>query len=116
MFVVNDYISENVRRNDQFALVPSTDSHGRVIYLAKHGEYCIARLSSSSKIVMKANAEHLACPPCLSGVFVSDILVWTFEDSQRYDLEHHTNFSDDWCDAAMSRGFVYVVDFAGYAR
>lgn len=55
-------------------------------------------------------------PPQLSGVFVSDILVWTYEDTIRYDKEHGTDFAKNWCPKAKGQGFVYVVDFAGYAK
>jgi hypothetical protein len=50
-------------------------------------------------------------------MFVSDILVWTYEDSMRYDREHGTDFSQkQWCPMAKKQGYVYVVDFAGHAK
>ena len=58
--------------------------------------------------------------PTLTGVFVSDILVWTYEDTRAYDQAHAgdpnpPHFAEMWTDQARSKGYVYVVDFAGYA-
>ena len=83
----------------------------------KHQDHHVSFLSAGSRIVREVSRNYQGQnPPLLSGVFVSDILVWTYEDSMRYDREHGTNFSQNWCQRAQEQGFVYVVDFAGYAR
>ena len=40
---------------------------------------------------------------CLTGLFVSDIFAWEYQDSVRYDSEHQTNYSTRWIQRAKSK-------------
>ena len=116
-FAQNAYVSEQLSRNEPLLLEPRVSNTGQIRYVVKHQAQRVAYLSSASRIVRSVNNEYAGLvAPTLSGVFVSDILVWTYDDSLRYDNEHGTNFSERWCDEAKRLGFVYVVDFAGYAQ
>lgn len=115
-FAQNAYVSEQLSRNEPLLLEPRVSNTGQIRYVVKHQAQRVVYLSSASRIVRSVNNEYAGIvAPTLSGVFVSDILVWTYEDSERYDREHGTNFSQNWCQMAKEQGFVYVVDFAGYA-
>ena len=54
--------------------------------------------------------------PNLSGIFVSEVYVWTWEDTLKYDELHDTNFQKFWGEPARRKGYIYIVDFAGYAK
>ncbi len=113
----NAYVSEHLSRNDPLTLAPYVNGAGQIRCWVKHQDYRVASLSAGSRIVREISRNYQGQDlPLLSGVFVSDILVWTYEDSERYDREHGTNFSQNWCPEAIAQGFVYVVDFAGYAH
>lgn len=117
VFGQNAYVSEHLSRNDPLTLAPRVNDAGQIRYRVKHQDHHVSFLSAGSRIVREVSRNYQGQnPPMLSGVFVSDILVWTYEDSMRYDREHGTNFSQNWCQRAQEQGFVYVVDFAGYAR
>jgi ATP-dependent DNA helicase RecQ len=45
---------------------------------------------------------------------VNEVVVWTYDDTCKFDSENGTNFARDWCPEAMKKGFIYLVDFAGY--
>ena len=98
-------------------LVPCVEPTGQTRYLVTYQGHSVSCLAVGSKIIKEVGVDYHGKPlPALSGVFVSDILVWTYEDTIRYDKEHGKNFSKNWCPEAKEQGFVYVVDFAGYAR
>ena len=118
-FCENQYIADNVKRNDSIVLSPCKNRKGNRSYRIVHenGNREIGYLSSSSEIVQAVAREVGAGQwPTLYGCFVNDIFVWTYEDSRRYDREHGKNYSDSWCNEAKDQGFVCVVDFAGYAK
>ena len=50
----------------------------------------------------------------LNGFYVSDICVWTYEETVKADDIHGTNFAENWCKKAKEIGYVYVVQIAGF--
>ncbi|CAA6824818.1 MAG: ATP-dependent DNA helicase RecQ [uncultured Sulfurovum sp.] len=50
----------------------------------------------------------------LSGLIVSEVVIYTYKDSLDYDNRNQTNYTSKWCPAAINKGYVYLVDFAGY--
>ena len=116
-FGQNAYVSEHLSRNDPLTLAPHVKIEGQTRYLVMHQGHSVSCLAAGSRITREVDRDYYGqAAPTLSGVFVSDILVWTYEDTIRYDKEHGKNFSKNWCPKAKEQGFVYVVDFAGYAR
>ncbi len=115
-FNQNSYVSENLSRNEPLSLEPRINMAGRVRYVVMHHGQVVAYLAAGSKIVENVCREYQnRTKPMLSGVFVSDILVWTYEDTLAYDRAHGSNFAVMWTAQARAQGYVYVVDFAGYA-
>jgi superfamily I DNA/RNA helicase len=53
----------------------------------------------------------------LSGLAVSGISYYTYNDSQQYDEKHRTDYTlKNWRQSAIARGHIYLVDFAGYYK
>jgi superfamily I DNA/RNA helicase len=50
----------------------------------------------------------------LEGLVVSHVSYYTLADSLAYDTKHGTDFTDKWGTTARMRGYIYLVDFAGY--
>jgi RecQ family ATP-dependent DNA helicase len=50
----------------------------------------------------------------VSGFVVNEVVVWTFEETCKYDIENNTAFARDWCQDAINKGYIYLVDFAGF--
>ncbi len=50
----------------------------------------------------------------VSGFVVNEVVVWTYEDTCKFDSENNTNFAKDWCPEARNQGYIYLVDFAGF--
>ena len=76
-------------------------------------------LSWKSKVLKQIKSKEIndgVLTGQLSGLFVNEVFVWTKEDTERYDNENNTSFLGYWSDDAISKGFIYVVDFAGYAK
>lgn len=127
-FARNDYIDSSVSKNDKLSLTGYTkDSegyYGRVwktsSYYLKHNGETVGHLSKSSGIVRAVNAQlnnnELNYAPSLSGLFVNEVYVWTYEETRKYDEEHETDFSKNWSEQAKNKGYIYIVDFAGYAK
>lgn len=51
-----------------------------------------------------------------TGVFVENIVRYTAEECQKYDKKNDTNFYDSWGQVAKARGYIYLVNFYGYAQ
>lgn len=120
-FGQNAYVSEQLSRNDPLTLVPRVNNAGQVRYQVTHQGHSVSCLAAGSRIARGVGMDYYGQPyPTLTGVFVSDILVWTYEDTRAYDQAHAgdpnpPHFAEMWTDQARSKGYVYVVDFAGYA-
>lgn len=71
----------------------------------------IGQLSSNSSIRRQMEKEDINH---LTGLFVSDIFAWEYQDSERYDSQHQTNYSARWIQRAKDQGFVYIVQIAGF--
>ena len=53
----------------------------------------------------------------LMGLAVSGISFYTYNDSQQYDEKHNTDYTlKNWRQNAVTRGHIYLVDFAGYYK
>ena len=60
----------------------------------------------------------------MRGFFVSDVSIWSWEDTLKADesarakaIAQHREyrpFANDWCQAARERGYIYVVQIAGF--
>ena len=83
-------------------------------YQIKHNGTVIGQLSKNSEILRKAKNDMGL--PILSGIFVSEVYVWTLEDTLKYDADNNTDFIKYWGESAKKKGYVYIVDFAGYAK
>ena len=103
----NDTIANTVKKDDE--VIVSLDNNGKCFIL--HDKNYVGRLSGASDIARHANANGIQT---LRGFFVSDVSVWTLDDTIKSDQTHGTNFADDWCPAARERGYIYVVQIAGY--
>ena len=106
-FAKNQIIAARVKKDDEVIIV--ADNYGR--YFIQHGQDVVARLSSVSEIARQANLYGIRR---LRGFFVSDVSVWTYEDTLKSDEANGTNFAKDWCQEARNLGYIYVVQIAGF--
>ncbi len=51
-----------------------------------------------------------------SGIAVTDVVRYTYEDSIEYDEEEGSDFTKQWSECFEELGYTYLVDFAGFAR
>ena len=100
-------IASSVKKDDEVILV--ANNYGS--YFIQHGQEYVGRLSSKSEIARKAHSNGIKK---LKGFFVSDISVWTYKDALKHDEVHETNFAKEWCQDARDRGYIYVVQIAGF--
>jgi len=108
---VNEYIRENINSGDFVNVVRRTirnnDNPFTIHELFKEGSNrAIGRLSRDAGQLL----EHQAC----RGYVVNEIVVWEFDDTERFDKDNGTDYSNNWCQNARDHGYVYLVDFAGY--
>lgn len=117
-FGCNNYIEREISKNDILTLVPTNND--KRSYNLCHNGYVVGRLSRKSKILNKVveqtNQNGNSALPILKGLFVSEVYVWTWNDTVKFDEENATDFKKYWCDSAKQKGFIYIVDFAGYAK
>ena len=105
----NDYIVNNVKKEDEVQLI---EYNGK--YYIYHDTKYIGRLSGNSDIVRTALTNKVKR---LRGYFVSDICVWTYEETKRADQTNNTTFSNLWCeDAKNKKKYIYVVQIAGFGE
>lgn len=108
---VNNYINTSVKSGDfvfvRRRVVPYNGNHFVVHELLKENTTRpIGELASNANIVR----DHQT----VSGFVVNEVVVWTYEDTCKFDLENGTNFARDWCQEARNLGYIYLVDFAGF--
>jgi ATP-dependent DNA helicase RecQ len=86
-----------------------------------HDGTCIAELAWGKKNEPKAarrlqnhfgGRENMEA----SGMAVTDVVRYTYEDSKEYDEENDTDFTKQWSGGFEQVGCTYLVDFAGFAR
>lgn len=111
----NSYVERYLAKNEPLTLEPHRNGDK---YQIKHNGTVIGQLSKNSEIFRKAmmNKQNGMELPILSGIFVSEVYVWTLEDTLKYDADNNTDFIKYWGESAKKKGYVYIVDFAGYAK
>lgn len=106
-FQFNEYIANTVRKDDEIQLVEYNSN-----YFILHGTKYIGRLSGNSDIVRNARTNQIRK---LRGFHVSDICIWSYEDSKKYDDAHGTDFTNRfWCQDAIQQGYIYIVQISGF--
>lgn len=106
-FSRNDIIANSVKKDDE--VIVSVDNYGK--YYILHGKNYVGKLSGASDIARQANANGIRT---LRGFFVSDVSVWTLDDTIKSDQANGTKFADGWCPEARERGYIYIVQIAGF--
>ena len=104
----NTYILNNIRKDDA-VIVRKIDNE---IFI-EHNKKIIGRLSSTSNIVRQMNSNNISI---LEGFFVSDICIWTYQDTINTDNNKKTDFQRNWGNSAIQNGYVSIVQIAGYGR
>jgi ATP-dependent DNA helicase RecQ len=108
---VNNYINSSVKSGD-FVFVRQREVHFNgnhfIVHelLKKDTTRPIGELAGNANIIR----EHKT----VSGFVVNEVVVWTYEDTCKFDTENNTNFARDWCQEAKNQGYIYLVDFAGF--
>lgn len=69
----------------------------------------IGKLGSTAAAKLPARAT-------LNGLVVAHVRCHTLAESLAYDSKNGTAFADNWGPTARARGYIYVVDFAGYYK
>lgn len=108
LFTMNNYIQNNVKKDDPIE-VKVGDQWGNY-YIVHNGTY-IGRLSSRSTIQNRAKNEGISG---FSNFFVSNVFVWTYEDTLNSDTANNTNFAIRWSEEAKQNDYIYVVQIAGF--
>lgn len=108
-FPTDKYIRENVQRNDQ--VIIETDRWGN--YCISHNGRTIGRLSSKNNILKQAKKENINR---LRGFFVSDVFVWSLQETMDGDSKNGTSYASNWCLEAQKQGFITVVQIAGFGE
>ncbi|AFC23727.1 DEAD/DEAH box helicase [Saprospira grandis] len=104
---VNDYIKKYIKVGDQVS-----------IHFRQHGNYLFRELIHNDTAVaaLSKNAIRTTNNNTLLGYIVSEVIVYTLEDSKVYDAKNGTNYTQKWCPAAIKQGYIYLVNFAGYGQ
>jgi len=108
---VNIYINTSVKSGDfvfvRRRVVPYNGTQFIVHELLKENTTRpIGELAGNANIVR----DHQT----VSGFVVNEVVVWSYEDTCKFDSENDTNFARDWCPEARNQGYIYLVDFAGF--
>lgn len=107
-FSKNEYIQNHVKKDDPIE-VRVGDQWGNY-YIVHNGSY-IGRLSSRSTIQSRAKDDDIRS---LGNFFVSNVFIWTYEDTFNSDTANNTDFSKYWSVEAKQIGYIYVVQIAGF--
>ncbi len=106
-FQSNDYIANNVKKDDEVELRRQGNYYN--IY---HGTTSIGCLAKGSDIAKAAEINNINR---LQGFRVSDICIWTYEETLKAAVTGK-DFSHLWCENAKKKGYIYVVQIAGFGE
>lgn len=120
---VDSYILNNIKKDDPIVILK--DNRDNKYYIVHNGRY-IGRLSSKSNILIRAKEDGKII---LKDFFVSNIFVWTYEDTlasderaqedfqknpNKYNYRQPRQFALDWSDKAKTQGYINIVQIAGF--
>jgi RecQ family ATP-dependent DNA helicase len=129
---INKYINENIRGGDflfiKRRIVPNNGNPFTVHEIFKDGSTrVIGELSRDAGELLKHSE--------IRGLIVNEVVVWTYEDTIKFDKRKPINFDSwpqrakigkpdidgfysdyhkNWCHDAKNQGYIYLVDFAGF--
>ena len=121
--IIDSYILNNIKKDDP--IVIQKDNRDNKYYIVHNGRY-IGRLSSKSNILIRAKEDGKIT---LKDFFVSNIFVWTYEDTlasderaqedfqknpNKYHYRQPKRFALDWSDKAKTQGYINIVQIAGF--
>ena len=128
----NKAIAFNVRKNDPVVIKRhiGMNRFGQqfTTYNIIHNGSIVGQLSRSSSIAHRMRTNNIEL---LTGFFVSDVFYWSYQDTldadKRKEKEFLKNpakfnykkpepFAPKWCNEARNRGYVFIVDIAGYGK
>ena len=104
---VDSYVLNNIKKDDPIEI--KEDQYGNTCII-HNGNY-IGRLSSKSNIRIRAKEDK---KEYLRDFFVSNVFVWTYEDTIAYDLANNTDFASKWSEEAKKQGYINIVQIAGF--
>ena len=93
---VDSYVLNNIKKDDPIEI--KKDKYDN--YYIVHNRIYIGRLSSKSNIRIRAIEDE---KDHLEGFFVSNIFVWTCEDTLASDEANNTDFASKWSEEAKSK-------------
>ena len=104
---VDSYVLNNIKKDDPIEI--KKDQYENY-YIIHNGTY-IGRLSSKSNIRIRAIEDE---KDHLKEYFVSNIFVWTYEDTLASDETNNTDFASKWSEKAKKQGYINIVQIAGF--
>jgi ATP-dependent DNA helicase RecQ len=109
---VNKYITENINSGDAvFIKSRIVQNYGNPFTVHE-----VFKVGSTVVIgVLSRDAGRLLNHTQINGLIVNEVVVWTYEDTLKFDLENpDRNYAANWCQDAIDKGYIYLVDFAGF--
>lgn len=104
---VDSYVLNQIKKDDPVHIV--RDQYGNY-FIVHNGRY-IGRLSSRSTIRYRAEEDGKTL---LNDFFVSNVFVWTYEDTLASDRANNTDFAARWSPEAKQQGYINIVQIAGF--
>jgi len=105
---VDSYVLNQIKKDAPIE-IKLNDSYGN--YYILHNGCVIGRLSSKSNISKRAKDDNKTL---LRDFFVSNVFVWTYEDTLASDKANNTDFAKKWSDDAKRQGYINIVQIAGF--
>lgn len=104
---VDSYVLNQIKKDDPVDI--ARDQYGN--YFIVHNNHIIGRLSSKSTIKYRAEKDGKTL---LKDFFVSNVFVWTFEDTLASDKANNSDFATKWSPEAKQQGYINIVQIAGF--
>ena len=104
---VDSYVLNQIKKDDPVHIV--RDQYGN--YFIVHNGHYIGRLSSRSTIRYRAEEDGKTL---LNDFFVSNVFVWTYEDTLASDRANNTDFAARWSPEAKQQGYINIVQIVGF--
>ncbi len=82
----------------------------------KINNYYCGRLSNSNLIKRNELQTVPTNVSTITGYYITSLIRYTAEESRIYDTEHRTNYTDNWDDYLIERGWILIPDFAGFGK
>lgn len=113
---VNEYIKNNLKSGDEVSIKLTVNKGFEFYEIINTTKRAIGQLSmpSGEPHEDKHKKQVALRKDGLTRFVVNEIVQFSYHETLKSDEKNGTTYAKDWCQEAITQGYIYLVDFAGF--